>query len=146
MSRAIDLRPPGKQKSFTDGTIKHSRRGKGKRFLPLLSDEDRALVESRPRTRGECEDGPRPCPFVGCRYNAWLDVSRGGAVKFNHPDIAPEDMPAAWSCTLDVADRGPHTLVTVGRFMNLVRERIRQIEFRALKKLGVLAKELRKEI
>ena len=26
-------------------------------------------VLQRPRTRGECVDVPRPCPFVECRYN-----------------------------------------------------------------------------
>jgi len=118
-----------------------------KRTLPVMSAEDRAIVESRPRTRGECEGGPRPCGFVGCRHNLWLDISRGGGtIKINFPDVAPEDVPPESSCSLDVADRGSHTLVEIGEVMNLVRERIRQIEFRALKKLGVLAKELRKEI
>lgn len=29
----------------------------------------------RPRTRGECRDGFRPCPFVACKYHLYLDIN-----------------------------------------------------------------------
>jgi hypothetical protein len=35
----------------------------------------------RPQRRSDCEDGPRPCPWVGCRYHLWADVSIAGALK-----------------------------------------------------------------
>jgi hypothetical protein len=42
------------------------------------------------------------------------------------------------SCALDVADRGGTTLEDVGAIMNLTRERIRQLEVKALAKLQAL--------
>ena len=42
------------------------------------------------------------------------------------------------SCALDVADRGGTTLEDVGAIMNLTRERIRQVEVKALAKLQAL--------
>src|SRR5688572_18051569 len=42
----------------------------------------------RPRTREECRDGPRPCPFVACRHHLYIDVSPStGTIKLNFPDL-----------------------------------------------------------
>jgi hypothetical protein len=91
----------------------------------------------KPRTRAECADAPRPCPFVSCKYHLFIDVSnRTGAIKLNFPDLEVWDMPE--SCALDVADRGGTTLEDVGAIMNLTRERIRQVEVKALAKLEAL--------
>ena len=91
----------------------------------------------KPRTRAECADGPRPCPFVSCKHHLFIDVSnRTGAIKLNFPDLEVWDMPE--SCALDVADRGGTTLEDVGAIMNLTRERIRQVEVKALAKLEAL--------
>lgn len=96
----------------------------------------------RPRTRGECADGPRPCPWVACKYHLYLDVTRHGSLKFNFPDRDLDELRE--TCALDVADGGPRHLVTVGELMNITRERVRQIERRALEralsdKTGALA-------
>jgi hypothetical protein len=91
----------------------------------------------KPRTRAECADTPRPCPYVSCKYHLFIDVSnRTGAIKLNFPDLEVWDMPE--SCALDVADRGGTTLEDVGAIMNLTRERIRQVEVKALAKLEAL--------
>jgi hypothetical protein len=91
----------------------------------------------KPRTREECAEGPRPCPFVSCKYHLFIDVSpRTGAIKLNFPDLEVWDM--GESCALDVADRGGTTLEDVGAIMNLTRERIRQVEVKALAKLEAL--------
>lgn len=91
----------------------------------------------KPRTREECLDAPRPCPFVSCKHHLFLDVSaRTGAIKLNFPDLEVWDMNE--SCALDVADRGGTTLEDVGAIMNLTRERIRQVEVKALAKLQAL--------
>src|SRR5688572_760071 len=91
----------------------------------------------KPRTREECADGPRPCPFVSCKHHLFIDVSaRTGAIKLNFPDLEVWDL--GESCALDVADRGGTTLEDVGAIMNLTRERIRQVEVKALAKLEAL--------
>ncbi|WP_437603456.1 sigma factor-like helix-turn-helix DNA-binding protein [Sorangium sp. So ce590] len=91
----------------------------------------------KPGTRAECVDGPRPCPYVSCQHHLYLDVSaRTGAIKLNFPDLEVWDMNE--TCALDVADRGGTTLEDVGAIMNLTRERIRQVEVKALAKLEAL--------
>ena len=100
----------------------------------------------RPRTRGDCIDGVRPCPFVGCRYSLHLDVNpETGSVKLNFATREPWEMPADESCALDVADRGPHTLEQVGELMNITRERSRQLEVKALHHTKAAIADLEKE-
>lgn len=91
------------------------------------------LAGLRPKTRGECVLGLRPCPWAGCKHHLYLDVDpETGSIKINRPDIALEDLED--SCVLDVADRGEHTLEQVGTFLNITRERTRQLEAKALKR------------
>ncbi|MCA9633731.1 MAG: hypothetical protein KC766_39035 [Myxococcales bacterium] len=91
----------------------------------------------KPRSRTDCIDGPRPCPFVSCKHHLYIDVSpRTGAIKLNFPDLEVWEMNE--SCALDVADRGGTTLEDVGAIMNLTRERIRQVEVKALAKMEAL--------
>jgi hypothetical protein len=91
----------------------------------------------KPRMRSECLDGVRPCPFVSCKHHLYLDVSsRTGAIKLNFPDLEVWEMTE--TCALDIADRGGTTLEEVGAIMNLTRERIRQVEVKALAKLDAL--------
>ena len=95
--------------------------------------EDLEPLEQRPQRRGDCENGPRPCPFVSCKWNLYLDVNSHGGIKFNFPGVELEDLPQ--TCALDVADRGGETLEEVGRTFGVTRERIRQIENNTLKSL-----------
>jgi hypothetical protein len=91
----------------------------------------------KPKTRAECAEGERPCPFVSCKHHLFLDVSaRTGAIKLNFPDLEVWEMTE--TCALDVADRGGTTLEEVGAIMNLTRERIRQVEVKGLAKLQAL--------
>lgn len=91
----------------------------------------------KPSTRAECAEGPRPCPYVSCKHHLYIDVSpRTGAIKLNFPDLEVWELNE--SCALDVADRGGTTLEDVGAIMNLTRERIRQVEVKALAKLEAL--------
>ena len=91
----------------------------------------------KPRERVECAGGIRPCPFVSCQHHLYIDVSpRTGAIKLNFPDMEVWEM--GESCALDVADRGGTTLEDVGAIMNLTRERIRQVEVKALARLEAL--------
>jgi hypothetical protein len=84
--------------------------------LPLIEERP-----SRPTVRADCLEGGinefRPCPWIGCRYN-----------------IA-ESQPDQPTCALDVADEGGVTLEEIGAMMHLTRERIRQVEDIALRKI-----------
>lgn len=84
-----------------------------------------------PKTRGDCESGPRPCPWTSCRYHLLYgeEASRGWRSKLP----ALEEMKE--TCALDVANRGSHTLDYVAKLFGLTRERIRQIEEKAIRKI-----------
>jgi hypothetical protein len=88
----------------------------------------------RPKTRAECVDGPRPCPWVSCKHHLALDINEEtGSIKLSRPDLEVWEMPE--TCALDIADRGEHTLEQVGAALNVTRERLRQIETKALLQL-----------
>jgi DNA-directed RNA polymerase sigma subunit (sigma70/sigma32) len=70
---------------------------------------------------------------VSCKYNLYLDVKPSGAVLINFPDREVSDMTE--SCALDVAERGVTKLIEIGAMMNITRERIRQVEAIAVRKL-----------
>ena len=91
----------------------------------------------KPRTRAECADMERPCPYVSCKYHLFIDVHPvRGAIKLNFPDLEVWEMTE--TCSLDVADRGGITLEEVGEIMNLTRERVRQVETAGLAKLEAI--------
>jgi len=87
------------------------------------------LRDGVPRTRGDCVDGPRPCPFVRCRYHLWLTTTEA---HWNSPTGKPQrpttleprwlENPLPPSCALDVADAVPRGEVLeyteLGKLMN----------------------------
>jgi hypothetical protein len=96
--------------------------------FPPVDDVD------RPRTRADCAEGARPCPWVACKHHLYLDINpRTGSIKINFPDLEPWELPH--TCALDVADRGALTLEEIGLVTNLTRERVRQVEVRGLLQL-----------
>ncbi len=104
---------------------------KMRELLPVVDDLD------RPKDRGTCKEGMRPCPWVSCKHHLYLDVNpETGSIKLNFPDLEVSEM--AETCSLDVADRGGITLEEVGEILNLTRERIRQVEVRGLIKLKMV--------
>jgi len=106
----------------------------------VAPEELAELERVRPRYRADCEAGERPCPFVGCRHHLFLDVSTGGSLTLNFPELAVEQLEE--SCSLDVADKGGIILEAVGELLNVTRERIRQIEEKALRKGAAQTKRL----
>lgn len=90
----------------------------------------------RPKTRAECHDSPRPCPWVGCRHHLYTDLGQGGGLTLRFPELEPWDMEN--SCSLDVADEREHTLQEVADLLGCTRENVRQIEARALRRLKVI--------
>ena len=93
----------------------------------------------RPQTWQDCqrvlEEFEGVCPFVGCRHHLYLDVDERGGVTFNFPDLESWEIPG--SCSLEIAGRDPlgQTLEAVGSFRNVTRERVRQIEAEALRRI-----------
>ena len=106
------------------------------RRLPVLVDVTAGVagedLPSKPRTRGECEDGPRPCPWLTCRYHLAIEVGRRtGQLRLNHPGLEEtgELPPDAESCALDVAEQGPRSQAEVAEALgNSTIEWVRQTE------------------
>jgi hypothetical protein len=96
-------------------------------LVPQLTAEELAM---RPRTRGDCENGLRPCPWVGCRHHLYLDVAKTGNLTLHFPDLEVEQL--VETCSLDIAEHGGETLEFCGEVATVTRERIRQLEVRAL--------------
>lgn len=93
----------------------------------------------RPKKRSDCLAGgvneQRPCPFVSCEHHLYLDIEEDrGALRYNFPGIDLEALPD--TCVLDIADRGGATLEEVGHAINVTRERVRQIEGAAFRKIS----------
>lgn len=63
----------------------------------------------------------RPCQFRSCRYHL-------SGTKIGNDDVTE-------TCVLDVADRGPQNLDEIGAIFGVTRERVRQIEAKALERL-----------
>lgn len=115
--------------------------------LPLIEDEGAGAEEidpadyDRPVTRGDCKGQARPCPFVSCADHVYpiavMEARRGSPFYGLEPWQLPE------TCTLDVADRGGATLEEVGAILGITRERIRQIEEKALARMKLTARRHR---
>ena len=87
----------------------------------------------KPLKRSDCVHGARPCPYVSCKYNLYLDLVPPLSIKLNFPDLEVHEMRE--SCVLDVANDGGITLEQLAELMNITRERARQIEEAALLKI-----------
>jgi len=137
--QATDLdSPTERHRPATESRKVLARRMAQARRAGALDQEDAELIAeldgSRPRTRADCVSGTRPCVFVRCQYNLYLDVNpKNGSIKLNFPN--KELWELEHTCALDVAEQGGVILEQVGDLMNLTRERIRQLEQTGLGKL-----------
>lgn len=117
------------------------------------------IVPDRPQTRGDCVHGPRPCPWLGCRYHlasdehqgmvrvAWerLELAVLGYTKGRHKRngkypplllrgyrrfvVRPQP-----TCALDVAAKGEHSSNDVAAMLSLWHTSVEQVTRVALSK------------
>jgi hypothetical protein len=82
-------------------------------------------------TRGACRKLPDPCPHAVCRFNLTAERrdNRGAKPAEQHLPVVRE------ACALEAAEQGGMTLEEIATRLSLTRERVRQIELGALKKL-----------
>lgn len=86
----------------------------------------------RPKTRSDCIDGPRPCPWMSCRHNLLIEVNEDTGGIYTTRNIEGDELP---TCSLDVADEGGHDLAEVGEILGITFQATQVIESRALAKL-----------
>lgn len=48
--------------------------------LPIIY-VDKTQRDPRPLLRSECEDGIRPCPYIGCRDHLLIELTKSGKIK-----------------------------------------------------------------
>ena len=59
-----------------------------RRRLPMVAETlDLFEPDPRPRTRGDCVNGPRPCPYVSCRAHLLLEIGESGNLLPNFPEL-----------------------------------------------------------
>jgi hypothetical protein len=97
------------------------------RVEPLTPREAQQIADERPRTRADCVDGERPCPWSSCRFHRAIEVTSRGSIVYVQSEVDPWDLPD--SCLLDIVDRGdPLTQDDVAQLLDLTRARVGQLE------------------
>jgi Sigma-70, region 4 len=129
-----------RQRSKTMSRKEMARELRKRRLAGLIDPEEQMLLKElkadKPKVRADCIASPRPCVYVSCKYNLYVDVNpETGSIKLNFPD--KEIWELEYTCALDVSEKGGITLEEVGEIMNLTRERIRQVETRGLEKVRI---------
>jgi len=72
------------------------------RWLRGIGIEDWFAAPKTPRTRGECFDGPRPCPHLRCKHHLGV--------------------PGKMGCELDVSEAGAHTYEQIAAALGIDSE------------------------
>lgn len=91
---------------------------------------------SQPKVRSECPPPSEPCPHVTCRYHLWTTRAyRDGAIVAIRESETWGD--TDHTCALHEADAGWQTAERVAATMHISRQRVNQIEAKALRKMRV---------
>lgn len=125
-----------------------------------IADAGAPSAPARPRTRGDCANGPRPCPWVGCRHHV-ISLRRrtGGVITVDGSQLqlaphATEDELDAFAdsivqrlgdlpmtCSLDSAHH-ELTYQQLGKVFGVTPQRVRQLLARAMERLQRTARDL----
>lgn len=92
---------------------------------------------AKPVQRGECRGGPRPCPWVSCRYN--LSIDNVPPTRSTPTGVRETPVPEGRSnCVLDYTDRFPEGLLLeeVAEVIGASRQAVHQCMHRALARAG----------
>jgi hypothetical protein len=119
------------------------------------------MLQKRPIIRGDCKGGPRPCPWVSCRYHLGIkeirprkirkSVSRGYKYYYRQPDVLIfhdliEDdniENLQYTCALDIADEGPISCTLMARLTTInCGHLVSVITPRAIKKIMEVDRDL----
>jgi hypothetical protein len=56
-------------------------------------------ADEQPKSRDECRNGPRPCPWVACRFHLLLRQNARGALRLDGP-VGKPGAPSTWPAEL----------------------------------------------
>jgi DNA-binding CsgD family transcriptional regulator len=87
------------------------------------------LINFHKDTDGACQDLDEPCQETQCRYHIHSDARADQIASIPRQPV---------TCSLKLADRGGMTLEEVGNVLGITRERVRQIEGKAVKRMDRL--------
>lgn len=132
----LNVRRKMPRKTISIKEMKRDAKREQRESAPAPAAEDEGVWEQTlPKRRSGCLQGAeaeRPCPYVSCKHHLYLDVNEvTGSIRFNFPDM--EVWEIGETCVLDIADRGGETLESIGELLGLTRERVRQIEGKAMR-------------
>lgn len=104
------------------------------------------LPEEPPRTRRDCVDGPRPCPWVRCKHHLLLSrkAARISGVLRSDEDLVELLFDGQPSCARDFEEEGAPQ-VLIGQALDLSHGRVQQIEWEALAEIAPHMRGLRPE-
>ncbi len=88
--------------------------------------------DERPKTRGECADMPRPCPFLSCRYHlAHQRVAPHHGSGLDDDEAVDLIVGASETCTLDIADKDGVEQEEIAAALGVTRQAIAAMVIRA---------------
>ncbi|MCB2188621.1 MAG: hypothetical protein KQJ78_19545 [Deltaproteobacteria bacterium] len=103
----------------------------------LAGPEPFFLPTRRPTRRAECFQGPRPCPWVGCRWHlAWeVTAVRKLLLAGDTTEAAQAITELRHTCVMDLADTEPG-MAEIGRALGVSHQRVDQMINKIIAKLG----------
>jgi hypothetical protein len=105
-----------------------SKRERGVVRLRVIGGDTIEIREGVPATRAHCKDGPRPCPYVRCKWHLWRVDSADRAGKPHDGKRAGTTLRPAWlewplppSCALDFIEAGESSTGAIARALGTHR-------------------------
>lgn len=96
--------------------------------IDYIIDKQDGQIEGKPKTRADCANVPRPCPYVSCKYNLGVEIDITGWPRLTD---------AKKSCMLDLIEKNPDgmTLDNIAEILRISKKQVRAELREALSKL-----------